>query len=302
MFGYVKPFMPELKIREYESFRTVYCGLCRTLGRRYAFGMRFILSYDLTVTAMLLLSLRGKAPVGRCRCPAKLWRSVPACVQGADLCFTADNAVLLFYHKLRDNLRDASLPKKLAAALLYPFAAWMARRAAARNPQAAAQIAAFTRAQRAAEEGGASIDAAADPTACMVRDLLLLGAGSRADARVLGRLGYFLGRWVYLMDAADDLEQDVKSGDYNPFVLAWGITAGGDFPAARARAAGLLNACVYEIQAAYALLPQGPYASVLENTFDYGLPDMQRAVVDGLPIRAGRPVRIERERKMEKHG
>lgn len=286
MFGYVKPYRPELKIREFEAYRAVYCGLCHTLGKRYAFAMRFILNYDQTLMALLLLSMRDE-PVAICRrrCPAKL-RKLPACESGKDLCFVADCSVLLVYHKLRDNLQDASVKKKLLSGLLYPFAAWMQRRAASRQPQAAERIAAAMRAQAQAERDHAGIDAAADPTSGMLADLLLLGAEHHVDERVLHRFGYFLGRWVYLMDAVDDLPKDVQSGDYNPFVLAWNLSAESDFAAAREQAAGLLNSCIYEMQAAFALLPVRHYAGVLENTVSLGLTHMQSAVIKGLPPKA----------------
>lgn len=285
MFGYVRPYKPELKIREFEAYRAVYCGICHTLGKRYAFAMRFILSYDLTLMAILLLALKENPPaVCRRRCPARL-RRMPACEQGRELRFVADCGVLLLYHKLRDNLRDGSIFKKAAAALLLPFAVLMKRRAAIRQPQAAARIADAMRAQCDAERRKAGVDDAADPTGGMIADLLLLGAGQDADKRVMHRFGYFLGRWVYLMDAVDDMQADAKSGDYNPFVLAWRLSPASDFAACRARAVGLLNSCVYEMQAALALLPVRQYAGVLENTFILGLPHMQCAVVEGQSLK-----------------
>lgn len=274
-------------MREFEAYRTVYCGLCHTLGKRYAFGMRFILNYDLTLMAMLLLSLRDSpSKVCRCRCPAKLFRKLPACEQGRELQFTADCGVLLAYHKLRDNLHDAGFFKKTAAVLLLPFATWMKRRAVTRQPQAAERIAAAMRAQSGAERRRAGIDAAAEPTGSMIRDLLLLGAESLGDSRTLSHFGYFLGRWIYLIDAADDLQKDLQGGDYNPFAVAWNLSDGSDFHAARERAVKLLNSCIYEMQAALALLPLKQYAEVIENTVSLGLPHMQRAVADGLPAKA----------------
>lgn len=283
MFGYVKPYQPELKIREFEAYRAVYCGLCHTLGKRYAFAMRFILNYDQTFMALLLLSIRDEpATVCRRRCPAKL-RKLPACESGKELQFVADCSVLLAYHKLRDNLHDASVKKKLLSGLSYPYVAWMQRHAAKRQPQAAERIAVAMHAQAQVEREHAGIDAAADPTSRMIADLFLLGAEHRADERVLYRFGYFLGRWVYLMDAVDDLQQDVQSGDYNPFALAWNLSKESDFAAARERTVGLLNSCVYEMQAAFALLPVQHYEGVLENTVSLGLTHMQSAVIKGLP-------------------
>ena len=35
MFGYVRPYKPELKVKEYELFRAAYCGLCWSLKEKY---------------------------------------------------------------------------------------------------------------------------------------------------------------------------------------------------------------------------------------------------------------------------
>ena len=58
MFGYIRIGKPELKVKEYDMYKAVYCSLCRELGKEYGFFTRFTLSYDFTFLALLELSLR----------------------------------------------------------------------------------------------------------------------------------------------------------------------------------------------------------------------------------------------------
>ena len=63
MFGYVKPFVPELKVAQHELYRAVYCGLCRAMGRVTGQASRFTLSYDLVFLAAVRMILEGETPV-----------------------------------------------------------------------------------------------------------------------------------------------------------------------------------------------------------------------------------------------
>ena len=70
MFGYVRVYKEELRVREYETYRGVYCTLCRALGKRYGVFARLILSYDMTFFAIVRLSADGVVPSFRPgRCP-----------------------------------------------------------------------------------------------------------------------------------------------------------------------------------------------------------------------------------------
>ncbi len=58
MFGYVRPYTPELLVREYTQYKAVYCQLCRVLGQEYGPLARFSLSYDCAFYALLALSVQ----------------------------------------------------------------------------------------------------------------------------------------------------------------------------------------------------------------------------------------------------
>ena len=112
MFGYIKPSHPEMRIRDWETYRGVYCGVCRQLRKRFGPFSRLILSYDSVFLAMLVASLGEQAPCFCSRrCKLHPWRKDPCCLTDSSLEFAADTAMLLFYQKLQDDRQDG-FPRK----------------------------------------------------------------------------------------------------------------------------------------------------------------------------------------------
>jgi hypothetical protein len=286
VFGYIRPYKPELKVKELEIYKSVYCGLCHTLGKRYSFLTRMILSYDATFLALLQLGLsEGCMGFEKKRCPTKLFGKKTCCKLTTDVEFSADSAVILFYYKLRDNLHDAGLTKKAAALFLLLFVSRVHKKAVRRLPQVEKIVRNYIAGQNAAEQKGAGIDEAAHPTAEMMSKLLTVSASGRANERVVGRMGYFIGRWVYFADAADDIAKDLKSGDYNPFIKTYGLKEGTDLKDARDSIKLLLNSCQYEICAAFELLDIKKFKPILSNILYLGLPDMSATILKGEKIK-----------------
>lgn len=109
MFGYVTIYKDELLVREFNEYKSVYCGLCRTLGTEYSKLSRFILSYDCTFYALLLLSLNGECPgyeKKMCRCnPLKKCTYIK---NGEDALSKASAlSVVSVYFKIVDNISDS---------------------------------------------------------------------------------------------------------------------------------------------------------------------------------------------------
>ena len=59
MLGNIAPFTPALSRREKDRYSAFYCGLCKTLGKRYGVFSRFLLSYDMAFTAMVYDGING---------------------------------------------------------------------------------------------------------------------------------------------------------------------------------------------------------------------------------------------------
>lgn len=280
MFGYVKVYQAELKMGEFEQYRGVYCALCRRLGKRYGLFAQWSLSYDFTFFALLRLALADHC-VGfqKKRCPYNPLKKRTCCGDAEQLNVAADAAVLLTYHKLRDTIADSGFFKRLGAYVLLPFAANDRRRCRKRHPDWDEAVADCMRQQATLErEAVASTDAAAEPTAKLLSFLFSLDAEDEGQRRVLQRLGYCMGRWVYLIDAADDLEKDRRSGNYNPFLLS---APEADLAALRERAGASLNGTLAECHAAYELLTVRRFDGILRNVLDFGLPAVWEQVKKG---------------------
>ena len=104
MFGYVRPYKSELLVREYEQYKSVYCELCRELGKSYGWTARFTLSYDCTFYALLSLAVtEAKVTLHQGRCTVNPMKKCSFIESGGeDYKKAAALSVLLTYHKLRD--------------------------------------------------------------------------------------------------------------------------------------------------------------------------------------------------------
>lgn len=283
MFGYVRIHKPELKMAEYELYQGIYCSLCKQLGKHYGFLSRMTLSYDFTFLAMFRMAMDDQC-VGfkRGRCSFNPLKKRTCCCDNEHLRFAADAAVILTYYKLKDNIADQGLWSSLTARLLLPFASHARKKAARLRPDLDGVIGDCMREQAALESAHtASVDAAAEPTARMLSALALDGVADPVSRRVLERFGYCLGRWIYLVDAADDLRDDLEHRNYNPFLLSRGWTK--DTIGTSEQTVGellpVLNACLAECTAAYHLLTISRFDGILRNILEQGMPAVQQQVL-----------------------
>lgn len=222
MFGYIVPDKPELKIKEYELFRTYYCGVCKSLGRNLGVLSRFTLNYDTVFLGLLLASLHGENPeLRREVCIANPFKRKWVAKKSKYIDFAADINTILTYYKLKDNWNDEkSILSKAAGLALLPGY----KKARARNPETdmivERSIAALAKLEAAR---CSSIDEAAEPFAVMMKEIMAAGGGAcdASTRRILEWIGYNTGKWIYTIDAYDDIEKDIKSGSYNPILLKY---------------------------------------------------------------------------------
>lgn len=267
-----------------EAYKAVYCGLCRQLGRTFGFPARFTLSYDGTFLALLAMAVAEPGPVmDPGRCPFHPLGRRSFCRENESLSFAADAVVLTLHWKFRDDLADEGFLRRTLAGggLLLTGRAY--RKAAARRPELDAALEEMTGAQAALEaENCPNPDAAAEPTARVYAAVLsALSPEDESQRRVLARLGYLMGRYIYLADALDDLEKDREAGRYNPFLAAsCGFTGPEGL---RERGRGSLFLTIGEAERAYRLLRVRRFGPVLENILTLGL----MSVAEGLASPAG---------------
>ena len=226
MFGYVKTDKPEMKVKEYEAYRGLYCSLCKAMGKHFGILSRLTLSYDITFLVLTRLSFSGTLPCfdsGRCAFnPAK---KCNYCTNAEEeLRFASAVAMMMFYHKVRDNISDGSVLKKLVMYLLLPWALIKYKKAKKIYSEIADIIEECMAKQSEIESRNSAMpDKAAHQSA---EALGRIAAYNMNDPEGnIYRFGYGIGKWVYLTDAFDDIEKDIKDGSYNVFVNKYNLSA-----------------------------------------------------------------------------
>ena len=270
MFGYISIDKPEMKVRDFETFRAYYCGLCRQIRRGYGQLPRLVLSYDCTFLYILGAALEDSIPeYAKKRCPVSPIRKRGfARDHGAE--YAAAVNVLLAADNLRDKVKD---DKNLGAGAMLLAYQGAYRKAGRKYPRAAASIGeALERLSQMEREKESNLDKVADAFAGMLRDIFA-GLGKHKDEeKVLGHLGYNLGRWIYLADAYHDRQRDARKGAYNPFLCRYGKDAaeqsGGEM---KETAAFSLNSSLHAACAAYDLLEIKKHKEILDNILYSGL-------------------------------
>lgn len=275
MTGYVRLYKPELKMREYEQYRGVYCSLCKQLGKRYGALLRMALSYDMTFYALLSMALHEPCIGFReSHCSYNPLKKCLQCEQTEALAVSADVTALLFYYRCLDHLADEGFWKRFGVRLILPFAKRYHKKAKLRLPEIDQRFCEMMAAQQRLEDAKtASVDAAAEPFAVLLQALCAALAVDDKQTLVLSRFGYCLGRYVYLADAAADLVEDGKKGRYNPFILNRRLNVCDKQAVAECQqyALDVLRHCQAECIAAYNLMDTYRFDGILRNILQEGI-------------------------------
>lgn len=280
MFGYVKPCSAHLYVWEQERFKATYCGVCRALSKRYGPLARNLLQYDFVFLALLLDE--PEICPKRKRCPVHPLRGCQVAEMSGALESAADATVLMAYFKLKDGVRDSgfwrSIPYRLALLWLRP----KYRRAAARLPgtddAAKRELAVLAGLE---DENAPSMDAPADTFAKILAEMSEAAPDDRR--RAVASLLYHVGRWIYLVDAADDLEEDCGKGRYNPVAARFGIRDGRLGPEPAQALSVSLSFSRASASLALGLIETGRNRGILENILGKGLASVERRVFGKSP-------------------
>lgn len=214
MFGYVMVNKPELKIREFIRYKGFYCGLCHTLQRRHGRRGQLTLTYDMTFLVILLSSLYEPATrEEKRRCiihPAKKQYMLYNKIQE----YAADMNILLTYDHLKDNWEDEW---RISGYLGMRVFAGKKKKIEKQYPRQAEMIEKSLQALTELEKQNCQkLDAVARPFGELMSELFVWQED--AFQNILRSFGFYLGKFIYIMDAWMDLEEDQKKGCYNPFL------------------------------------------------------------------------------------
>ena len=281
MFGYVKPVVKEMLVREHEFYKATYCGICRAMKKHTGALSNLTLSYDSVFLALIrmLYIPDGDFAAERKRCIAHPTKKRPMLKENSALEYTARAFAVLTYYKLKDDLADESGLKRLGVATVRPIASFANGRASLDE----LELIVADRLDKiiALEKAGCeSVDEPAGLFGQLLGEIFAYGL-DESDRLVPYEVGNHLGRFIYAADAADDYEKDAKSGSYNPYVILYGgkpLTKENK----ESIKTGLLLECK-KLSAAVNLLPFGNRATIeniVNNIIYLGLPE-RIAFLDG---------------------
>ena len=219
MFGYVKPEKPYLYMKDDTLYNALYCGVCKSIGKNCSQKARLSLTYDIAFFSALVHNLANEdVEITRQRCVTHWIKKRPMVKKGDRLTdLSAMINVELAYYKIKDDILDGNGGKvKLA------FFKRSHKKVLKSHPEISKIIEKNYDDLFKLENQKCSVfDMVCDPFSKMMEELgeYALGEKSTESAK---KLFYFLGKWIYLIDALDDYEKDVKEGSYNPFYYCYG--------------------------------------------------------------------------------
>ena len=213
MFGYVRINKMDLTFREYEHYKAYYCGLCKYLKRNHTELSRMTISYDITFLIVLLSSIyQPSAQVFHEKCivdPVKKKKHIINEITE----YAASMNILLAYYKLEDDVNDEGDIKSRLVRRAYRKSF---KTAYDKYPQKADFIKACLGELRSLEEDqSTSIDQTSNCFARLLEEIFDYKDDEYRDR--LRKVGFNIGKYIYIMDAYEDLDEDLEKGRYNPF-------------------------------------------------------------------------------------
>ena len=269
MFGYISINKAEMKFKDYDVYHSYYCGLCKVLKECYGRRGQVTLSFDMTFLVVLLTGLyEPDTKTEMVRCIAHPTQKHAAKTNEFTEYAAAIN-IILSYYKCEDDWADERKEKSLAAArLLKPKMKNIEKLYPVKCKVISENLAEISRREAKNEQN-------LDIMAGLFGNIMAEIFAYRHDEweASLRKIGFFLGKFIYLMDAYDDVEKDIKSGSYNPFKKAYQ-----DDPAFVDDCRSLLTLMMSECSREFEQLPILLHAEILRNVLYSGVWSQYTAV------------------------
>ena len=261
MFGYVVLNKPEIKFKDFDMYRSFYCGLCRELKERYGLSGQITLTYDMTFVILLLSGLyEPPTKKGSTRCIVHPVRRQPV-RKNAITEYAADMNIFLTYYKCKDDWNDERSIPGLIFGKLLEGKEKKSEKLWSKKVQTI--VSCLDELSALEKENATDIDRV---SGCFGRIMAEIFA-YREDVwePTLRRMGFYFGKFIYLLDAYDDVEEDVKKGNYNPFSKDYIIKGFDD------RVKNMLMMMIAETCREFEKLPIIKYTDILRNILYSGV-------------------------------
>ncbi len=217
MFGYIKSDFPNLYVKDVRLYKAMYCGLCKSIGKICGTNGRFTLNYDLAFLSILIHNLSDvDVKIEDQNCIIHPFAKRPIAISDSLTESIAALNVILAHYKICDDVFDSGKGKFKRTLLASSY-----KRAKKSQPELDKLVSnMYKKLVEYEKTNGESIDISADPFGNMILEIvkLLLGENSTAEVE---SLSYSLGKWIYLIDALDDFDKDIKNKNFNVFVNAY---------------------------------------------------------------------------------
>ena len=263
MYGYVIVNKPELKFKEYDRYRSYYCGLCDVLREQYGFSGQISLSYDMTFLVILLTALyEPRTDYSEERCVAHPAAKHPV-RKNEVTSYVADMNLLMAYYKCVDDWKDEkAYTKKAFAKMLDKDYA----RVIEKYPRQVHAVEEFMRKTDEVEaRGETNLDVVAGLTGEMLGEIFCWREDEWQEE--LRTLGFYMGKFIYIMDAYEDYDEDRRKKEYNPLVYAMRESADDMDTLCRL----LLTSMMSECAKSFERLPILLHADILRNVLYSGV-------------------------------
>ncbi|EYE89045.1 hypothetical protein Q428_04365 [Fervidicella metallireducens AeB] len=277
MFGYITPLKDELLIREYNTFKAYYCGLCSDMGKK-SYPSKFALTYDLTFLAIVLSSLYNDVEsVRKVFCPFKM-KNVIRVNNNQFIDYAAEMNIFLFNRKLYDNYID---DKNFISLFLSKLTGLKSKSDIVIDKISCIDYS-LKELNKLEKKYCDNLDEVSHIFAEITSDIFSIYEDR--NSKLLRHFGYHIGKWIYVLDAYDDLTNDINKSNYNPCIYSFHYN--GEEPdkfkeKIRDNIEFVLFRCLTEVANALNLLEFKKNKGIIENIVYLGMKDKTFKVLEG---------------------
>lgn len=285
MIGYVKVYKPELKMKDYQVYNAYYCGICKSLGKRYGLIYRNLLNYDAVFLSIALDSINDYVcQLEDFRCILHPVKKKVRCTDSISIDYVADITVFMTYKKLLDDVADDnSLIAKIGAGAFNSAFNKASDELGELGPLIEENLLKLNKLETKKSD---SIDETADCYGKIYSNIFTYKLDKELDILpAIDWLGYNIGRWIYIVDAYEDIESDIKKERYNSILERYMFDSKDSIEiyknSIRDKISFVLYAALNEASKSYDLIDKNVNSGIIKNILYEGLYSVTEKVLNG---------------------